>query len=145
MTTIVMDTEENYLGRGQLTMTVLRFNDECIGHGQLTTIVVLTNKLSINEKENTQQSVIKWISIMGCLLKNACLTPRAWRVMMSWKSTTLEQCDFPFLCRSFNIIIHSITKSLNGDVISPLSNLTDPLWLSVSNLFSLPTLQCNSP
>ena len=77
MTTIVMDTEENYLGRGQLTMTVLRFNDECIGHGQLTTIVVLTNKLSINEKENTQQSVIKWISIMGCLLKNACLTPRA--------------------------------------------------------------------
>ena len=139
MTTIVMDTEENYLGRGQLTMTVLRFNDECIGHGQLTTIVVLTNKLSINEKENTQQSVIKWISIMGCLLKNACLTPRAWRVMMSWKSTTLEQCDFPFLCRSFNIIIHSITKSLNGDVISLFSYSIQGLLKWLSSLEGLPS------
>jgi len=42
----IIDTDENYLGCGQLTTAILEFDDECMGRGQLTTIIVLAGKLS---------------------------------------------------------------------------------------------------
>ena len=43
---IIIITDRDCLGPGQLTTIVLNFDGECMGHGQLTLVVVLIGILS---------------------------------------------------------------------------------------------------